>query len=130
MIAPARGRVSRLSSKFSPVSFCSRRFEANRVTRGNSTTLEELNKPPPKSTAEKWAEVPTAAKVGIYCGAAAGGIILIVGFVFFFIKQRQRGRLEHALNDAKWNGDRTDLTSFQPEWKQTEVRHNGYQPVA
>ena len=72
-----------------------------------------------------------AARVGIYCGAAAAGIILIVAFVFFFIKQRKRGRLEHALDDAKWNNNRTEMTNFQSDWKTTEFRNKGgYQPVA
>ncbi|KAH8426869.1 glycoside hydrolase family 16 protein [Aspergillus melleus] len=106
-------------------------YESIKVVDGNSTTVEELNKPPPKSTAEKWAELPMAARVGIYCGAAAAGIILIVAFVFFFIKQRKRGRLEHALDDAKWNNNRTEMTNFQSDWKTTEFRNKGgYQPVA
>jgi hypothetical protein len=97
--------------------------------RGNSTTLEEINKPPPKSLADKWNELPSGAKIGVYCGAAAAGAILIALFIFFFIRQRKKGRLENALDDAKWNTERNEMNNFQTNWKQSEWKHGGYQPV-
>ncbi|KKK15791.1 hypothetical protein P175DRAFT_0526505 [Aspergillus ochraceoroseus IBT 24754] len=104
-------------------------WESINVVSGNSSAVTEINKPPPKSLAEKWAELPTGAKVGVSCGAAAAGILLIVGFILFFINQRKKGRLEHALDDAKWTTERTEMNNFQTDWKQSEWNHKGYQPV-
>ncbi|CEL07446.1 hypothetical protein ASPCAL10603 [Aspergillus calidoustus] len=104
-------------------------WESINVISGNSTTLEEINKPPPKSLADKWNELPSGAKIGVYCGAAAAGAILIALFIFFFIRQRKKGRLENALDDAKWNTERNEMNNFQTNWKQSEWKHGGYQPV-
>ncbi|KAL4921839.1 concanavalin A-like lectin/glucanase domain-containing protein [Aspergillus aurantiobrunneus] len=104
-------------------------WQSINVIEGNSTALEEINKPPPKSMSEKWDELPQGAKVGVYVGAAAGGSILLALFIFFFIRQRKKGRLEHALDDSKFNAERTEMNDFQSNWKQSEWRHGGYQPV-
>lgn len=97
------------------------------TTRGNSTTVTELNKPPPKSLSEKWNGMATGAKAGIGIGAGAGGCILLALLVLFFVRQRRKGRLEHALEDNKYNTDRTEMSNFQSDWAQSEFRHKGYQ---
>ncbi|EAW09511.1 glycoside hydrolase family 16 protein [Aspergillus clavatus NRRL 1] len=103
-------------------------WESIKVVAGNSTVADAINNPP-KSLAEKWADLPTGAKAGVYIGAAAFGALCIAGFVFFFIQQRKKGRLEHALEDTKWNTERTEMSTFQTDWKQSEWKHKGYQPV-
>lgn len=97
--------------------------------RGNSTTVDELNKEPEKSLAEKWADLPTAAKTGVYCGAAAAGVLLIAGAALYFVRQRKKGRLEYALDDAKWNTERNEMNNLQTTWKASEWGNKGYQPV-
>lgn len=91
--------------------------------------MEEINKPPPKSLSEKWHDLPTGAKVGIGCGAAAAGIIAIAAFVIFFVRQRRKGRLEKALGDTQYTPDRTEMNNYNSDWRQSEWRRSGYQPV-
>jgi hypothetical protein len=74
---------------------------------------------------EKWDNLSQGAKIGIYCAIAAAAAIAIAAFVFYFLKQRRRGRLEHALDDARWNAERTEMKDFQSGW-----RRGGYQPVS
>ncbi|EAU38310.1 conserved hypothetical protein [Aspergillus terreus NIH2624] len=105
-------------------------FESIKVVEGNSTAVEELNKAPAKSLAEKWAEVPTGGKIGVYVGAAVVGAMLIAGFIFFCLKQRRKGRLEHALDDSKWTAERTEMNNFQSDWKQSDWSHRGYKQVS
>lgn len=100
--------------------------------RGNSTAVEEINKPPPKSLSEKWDDLPTGAHVGVFIGAAAAGAMLIAGFIFFIIRQRRKGRLEHALDDTNWNNERNErneMSNPQADWRQSEWRHKGYSQV-
>ena len=99
------------------------------ITRGNSTTVTELNKPPPKSMSEKWHDMPTGAKAGVGIGAGAGGCVLLALLVLFFVRQRRKGRLEHALDDTKYNEDRTEMSNFQSDWKQSEFGHKGYRAM-
>ncbi|PWY92637.1 concanavalin A-like lectin/glucanase [Aspergillus heteromorphus CBS 117.55] len=106
-------------------------WESIKVVAGNSTTVTELNKVPKETLAEKWAKLSTGAKTGIYVAIAVVGAGAASAFIFFCLKQRKSGRLEHALNDAKWDSERTEMDNFQSEWKQSEWRHKprGYQPV-
>jgi hypothetical protein len=91
--------------------------------------VEQLNKVPEKSLSEKWADLPTAAKTGVYCGAAAAGVLIIAGGAFYMIQQRKKGRLEYALDDAKWNNERTEINNLQTTWKASEWGNKGYRPV-
>ncbi|KAL4962409.1 glycoside hydrolase family 16 protein [Aspergillus stella-maris] len=104
-------------------------WESINIIKGNSTAAEEITKPPPKSLSEKWDDLPSGAKAGVYVGAAAAGAILLALFIFFFIRQRKKGRLEHALDDNKFNNERNEMNSFQNNWKQSEWKNGGYQPV-
>lgn len=68
----------------------------------------------------------------MFIGAAAVGAMLIAGFIFFFIRQRRKGRLEQALDDTNWNNERperTEMSNAQSDWRQSEWRHNGYSQV-
>ncbi|KAL4765478.1 glycoside hydrolase family 16 protein [Aspergillus foveolatus] len=104
-------------------------WESINIIKGNSTAAEEISKPPPKSLSEKWDDLPSGAKAGVYVGAAAAGAILLALFIIFFIRQRKKGRLEHALDDAKFNNERNEMNNYQSSWKQSEWRNGGYQPV-
>ncbi|PKY08286.1 concanavalin A-like lectin/glucanase [Aspergillus campestris IBT 28561] len=107
-------------------------WESINVIKGNSTAVEEINKPPPKSLSEKWDDLPTGAHAGVFVGAATVGAMLIAGFIFFIIRQRRKGRLEQALDDTNWNNERTERTEMsnaQSDWRQSEWRHKGYSQV-
>lgn len=90
--------------------------------------MQRLNHPP-QSLAEKWAALPEAAHIGIYCGAAAAGILILVALGFVCLRQRRKGRLEHALDDARYNNERNEMENYQSDWKQTEWKSNGYYQV-
>lgn len=96
---------------------------------GNSTALNELNKPPAQSLAQKWASLSQGAHIGIYCGAAAAGVLAIVAVALFCMRQRRKGRLEHALDDARYNTERNEMNNYQSDWKQSEWRNSGYRQV-
>ncbi|KAL3482407.1 concanavalin A-like lectin/glucanase domain-containing protein [Aspergillus californicus] len=104
-------------------------WESINVIKGNSTAVEQINKPKAKSLSEKWNDLPSGAKIGVYVGAAAAGAIILALGVFCFIRQRKKGRLEHALDDAKWNTERNEMGDFQSNWKQSEWKNGGYRPV-
>ncbi|KAJ5768393.1 hypothetical protein N7533_000976 [Penicillium manginii] len=83
-----------------------------------------------KSLAEKWDDLGTGAHVGVYVGASAAGVLLIAGFMLWCLRQRRKGRLEYALDDARYANERTDAQNFQNDWKQTEWRNSGYRQVS
>ncbi|OGE49639.1 hypothetical protein PENARI_c020G07007 [Penicillium arizonense] len=104
-------------------------YDSIDVVGGNSTALTELNKPPAKSLAEKWDDLGQGAHIGIYCGAAGAGVLAIAAFLIFCLRQRRKGRLEHALDDSRYAENRTEMQNFQNDWKQSEWKHGGYQQV-
>ncbi|KAJ5336264.1 hypothetical protein MYU51_009587 [Penicillium brevicompactum] len=104
-------------------------FESIKVEEGNSTTLTELNKPPPKTAADKWNDLGEGAHIGIYCGAAAGGVLAIAAFLIFCLRQRRKGRLEHALDNNQYAENRTEMQNFQNDWKASEFKNGGYKQV-
>ncbi|OJJ48677.1 hypothetical protein ASPZODRAFT_62923 [Penicilliopsis zonata CBS 506.65] len=104
-------------------------WQSIKVVSGNSTAEVELTKAPAKTLAEKWADLSTGAKIGIYCGAAAFVVGSAGAFVLFFLNQRKKGRLEHALEDTKFSAERTEMQNFQTDWRQSEWKNNGYRPV-
>ncbi|KAJ5692455.1 hypothetical protein N7462_001878 [Penicillium macrosclerotiorum] len=104
-------------------------YSSIQVTSGNSSALNELNKPPAKSLAEKWDDLGEGAHIGIYCGAAAAGVLAIAGFLIWCLRQRRKGRLEHALDNSRYAEERTEMQNYQNDWKQTEFKNSGYSKV-
>lgn len=97
---------------------------------GNSTALEELNKPEPLSLSEKWDKLGEGAHIGVYIGAAAACVIAIAGFILFCLRQRRKGRLENALGNNPTPLNREEMQNFQKDWRQSEWKTNGgYQQV-
>lgn len=91
--------------------------------------LQELNKPPPESLSQKWANLPSGTRIGIIAGGSGAGALAIIAFFWFCLHQRKKGRLEHALEDAKFNAERAEMLNYQNSWKQSEFRHGGYTKV-
>lgn len=101
-----------------------------RCNSGNSTVLEELNKPADKSLSEKWDDLGQGAHIGVYIGAAVAGAICIAAFLFFCLRQRRQGRLENALGSNPVPLNRDEMQNFQKDWRQSEWKQNGgYQQV-
>lgn len=99
------------------------------VPSGNSTAQVELSKEPAKSLAQKWADLGNGAHIGIYCGCAAAGVLSIVATVLLCLRQRRKGRLEHALDDARYTNERSEMNDYQNNWRQSEWKHGGYHQV-
>ena len=84
----------------------------------NSTAVDNINKPPeapPKSIAEKWAELSSGAKIGIYCGAGTGAALILVALIFYCIKQRRRGAKEAKIAAEQAEAERLELERFKKE---------------
>ena len=91
--------------------------------------MTELNKKPAESLEQKWDDLGEGAHIGIYVAAAAVGAAAVAGFLFWCLRQRRQGRLEQALDDTRYTSERTEMESFQTDWKQSEWKHNGYSKV-
>jgi hypothetical protein len=77
------------------------------------------------SLAQKWANLPQAAKIGII--SAAGGVVAIGLMVLLFccIRQRRIGRREFNSQNNQFLAERTEMMNLQAEWRQkgyVEVR--------
>lgn len=104
-------------------------WQSIQVVSGNSTALNELNKAPKKTLAEKWADLGEGAHVGVYVGAGVAGAAMVGAFLWWCLSQRRKGRLEHALDDTRYNSQRDDAQNFQNDWKMSEWRNSGYKQV-
>lgn len=86
---------------------------ANFIYRGNSTAFKALHRQPEKSLAQKWNELPPAAKIGIYAGAGSIGAILIGALTFYCCKQRRLGAKEAKLALEREKTERMELERFK-----------------
>jgi hypothetical protein len=99
-----------------------------------------INAPPAKSLSEKWNDLPSGTKIGIYAGAAGFvGILFFVG-LFYCIRQRRRGARENRAAEARAETERLELerfkkagidpdsfTSSASEYNAKEMRRGGVQ---
>jgi len=71
-------------------------WQSIKVISGNSTTASTIYKAetPKLSLAQKWNNLSSGTRLGIYCGAGALAAVCISAFLFVFIRQRRRGRAE------------------------------------
>ncbi|KAL2257390.1 hypothetical protein VTK26DRAFT_243 [Humicola hyalothermophila] len=88
-------------------------FESIRAVEGNSTVKEIIEAEPRKSFSERWDELPEAAKIAVYAGAASLGGIMIVTAIFYCIRQRRRGAQEAKLAAARAEAERVELERFK-----------------
>lgn len=84
-----------------------------KVVEGNSTAVESLNTTPPKSTAEKWAEMPTGAKAGIYAGGGVVGAALVGTLIWYYIRQRRIGAAEAKKAEEDAAREREEISQLQ-----------------
>lgn len=103
-------------------------WQSINVAEGNSTALDHINNPP-KSLSEKWEDLGTGAHVGVYVGAAAAGVLVFVALGLYCLRQRRKGRLEHALDTDQYATERNEMQNYQNDWKATEWRNSGYRQV-
>ncbi|KAI1334658.1 glycoside hydrolase family 16 protein [Xylariaceae sp. FL0016] len=96
-------------------------WESIQVTEGNSTAYKNINKEPEKSLSEKWDELPSTTKSGVYAAAGGVGAILIIALAFYYWKQRRRGQQEAALAAARDENDRVELERFKKEGRDPDT---------
>ncbi|KAI1816108.1 glycoside hydrolase family 16 protein [Poronia punctata] len=96
-------------------------WESIKITEGNSTVSEIINKPPSKSLSEKWDDLPASTKTGIYIAAAAVGGLLFIALAFYYVKQRRRGRREAALAAKMQEEERVELERFKKEGRNPDT---------
>ncbi|KAI0015086.1 glycoside hydrolase family 16 protein [Xylariomycetidae sp. FL0641] len=90
-------------------------MESIEIVAGNSTAEKNINKVPEKSIGEKWDELPSATKSGVYVAAAGVGALAIAGLAFYYFRQRKAGQQEAALLAAREEQDRMELERFKAE---------------
>ncbi|KAL5338468.1 concanavalin A-like lectin/glucanase domain-containing protein [Aspergillus crustosus] len=104
-------------------------YDSIKVVSGNSTAKQEIEKPPAKSLFEKWDDLGEGAHIGVYCGAAVAGALMIGTLAFYCVRKRRQGRLERALNDEGHATELTKMDTYRNQWRQSEMGYRGYQPV-
>ncbi|KAI5922349.1 glycoside hydrolase family 16 protein [Camillea tinctor] len=104
-------------------------WESIKIVSGNSTAYENLHKEPEKTLSEKWAELPSSTKAGVY--AASGGVaaLLFIALAFYYFKQRSAGQKEAAALAAQQEQDRVELERFtkggNPNYQDYEAMKGG-----
>ena len=92
-------------------------LDTYRHCRGNSTTAETLNRPPPKTVAQRWAGLSTGAKIAIYVSIAAVVLAILGVSTICCISQRKAGRRERALADANWEKDHAEAMAYRARYR-------------
>lgn len=90
-------------------------FQSIKITPGNSTIAEILSKPPPKSLKQRWAGLPSGAKIAVGASIGAFLAIILVAWAFCCIKQRRAGKREGALVEAAYEKDTAELMRYRGE---------------
>ncbi|XXH03200.1 hypothetical protein Hte_009597 [Hypoxylon texense] len=90
-------------------------WESIKIATGNSTAVENINKVPEKSLSEKWNDLPSGTKSGVYAGAGGVGALLFLGLAVYYVKQRRRGKQEAALAAQRMEQERVEMERFKKE---------------
>lgn len=98
-------------------------WESIDIIGGKNSITEEVQKPPPKSLSQKWAELPNGAKIAIYCSIAAVVALGISIMAFCCVKQRRLGRKEYSLEQSKFLSDQDNNVTLRSNW------NGGYKQV-
>ncbi|CAG8978475.1 hypothetical protein HYALB_00005049 [Hymenoscyphus albidus] len=87
---------------------------------GNSTAVEAITRSqtPHLTISEKWAALPQTAKVGVYVGAVGFVGVAFAAFLFIFMRQRKKGRLEREAYNASIEKEREEKYKDQMELQQ------------
>lgn len=72
-----------------------------------------ITAPPEKSISDKWNDLPNAAKIGIYAGAAGFVGLLAIAAMIYCIRQRRRGAREARAAEARAEAERLELERFK-----------------
>ncbi|KAI8958321.1 glycoside hydrolase family 16 protein [Daldinia sp. FL1419] len=96
-------------------------WESIKIESGNSTAFENINKEPEKSLSDKWNELPSGTKSGVYAAAGGVGAILLIALVFYSFKQRRRGQKEAAALAQQQEQERLEMERFKKEGRDPDA---------
>ncbi|KAI2610500.1 glycoside hydrolase family 16 protein [Hypoxylon sp. NC1633] len=96
-------------------------WESIKIASGNSTAVENINKEPEKSLSEKWNDLPSGTKSGVYAGAGGVGALLFITLIVYYIKQRRRGKQEAALASQRQEQERVELERYKKEGRDPDA---------
>ncbi|KAK2592668.1 hypothetical protein QQS21_009635 [Conoideocrella luteorostrata] len=88
-------------------------WQSIKVAAGNSTALEDLNRKPEKSMSEKWNDLPSGAKAGVYAGGAAVAALALGSLLWYYIRQRRIGAAEALAAQERELDERRENEQFQ-----------------
>ncbi|EEQ32262.1 hypothetical protein McanMca71_005635 [Microsporum canis] len=98
-------------------------WQSIKVIEGVSDITNEINKPPPKSLAQRWRELSSGAKIAIFA-SIGGAVILGMGIIAFCcVKQRRAGRREFSMENSKFIEDQNNVMAMRTQWS------HKYKPV-
>ncbi|KAI0475750.1 glycoside hydrolase family 16 protein [Xylariaceae sp. FL0804] len=86
-----------------------------KITSGNSTAAKAINKKPEESLSEKWDDLSSSTKDGIFAAAAGVGALAFGALAFYYFKQRRSGQKEAALAAQRDQQERVELERFRKE---------------
>jgi len=92
-------------------------WQSINIINGTSPIAAELAKPPPKSLSQRWAELPSAAKIAVYSAASGVALLALLVIVFCCIKQRRAGREEFSVENSKFATEQNDMITMQSQWR-------------
>ncbi|KAI1909979.1 hypothetical protein LOZ65_006436 [Ophidiomyces ophidiicola] len=99
-------------------------WQSIKVVAGESDVAKEASKPPPKSFAEKWRDLPAATKGGIFAGIGGAVAIGLSIIAFCCVKQRRAGRKEYNMENSKFVSEQDSNMALRSQWnhRYQEVR--------
>ncbi|OAX85505.1 hypothetical protein ACJ72_00093 [Emergomyces africanus] len=95
-------------------------WQSIKIHNGTSELAKEAHKPPPKTIAQKWRELPSGAKIAVYSSAGGVGLLAFLILIFCCVKQRRAGRKEHVLQESKFTTEQNDMITMQTQWKKRQ----------
>ncbi|KOS16951.1 putative glycosidase [Escovopsis weberi] len=93
-------------------------WQSIKVVDGNSTAYEALHRPPPvpkKSLAQKWADLPSSTKIGIYAGVGGAVGLGLAILLVYCCRQRRLGAKEAQLAAERERNERMENENFKRE---------------
>ena len=82
---------------------------------GNSTALNILNAPRPKTVTQRFNDLSHGAKIGIFSTVVAAIAVCVGMWVFCCVKQRRAGKAERKLADALFEKDTAELMAYRAQ---------------
>ncbi|KAI5287614.1 hypothetical protein KEM54_005871 [Ascosphaera aggregata] len=104
-------------------------WESIEIVEGKAFYAEQIKKGPPKSTSERWSDLPKGAKAGIFVALAAVCSAAIAGLAICCVIQRKRGKEEYTLAQTAYTSQIEASEKLRSEWLRKQGGGGGYMPI-